>query len=98
MKRPGVYCTRFHNRVEQEWSSGQGAKNAEDTWLSHLSLLGIIIQDGNIFLEVRDLVRQVKEMFLPSVLKRGRSISCVGEVGEIERGGRNPSHQPRQKQ
>lgn len=83
---------------------GQVAKNAEDTWLSPPSLLSviiIIIQDGNATLRVRDLVRQVKEMFLTSVLKRGGSISCVGEVGEmgIEQGAcRNPSDHPRQNQ
>jgi hypothetical protein len=77
------------------------AKSAEDTWLSQLSLLRIIIQEGDVSLGVRDLVRQVKEMFLTSALKRGGSISCVGEIGEMgieQSGGRNPSYQPRQNQ
>ena len=78
--------------------------NADGTWLCPLSLLRIIIvlQDSGVnILEVRDLVRQVKDMFLTSGLNRGRSISCVGEVGEIgieQRGDRDARYQPRQNQ
>lgn len=94
--------TRFDNRVESEWSIGQEAKNAKDTWLSLLSLLRIIIiQERDVIFGDRDLVRQVKVMFLTSCLKRGRSISCDGEVGERgieQRGDPNARHQPRQNQ
>jgi hypothetical protein len=98
-----VSRTRFTNRVGQEWSVGKGAKSADDIGLSHISVLRLSIllgKNGVIILAVRNVVRQGKEIFMTSVLKRGRSLSGVreggkiGEIGSEQTGGRNPSNQP----